>query len=138
MSLLQKFKTNSYYVGGRHYSGTNNIRGYITSKGTNLLKGNCVKCKRNKSMTVSDATTEAEGLKDFKSVGKASVNFGKKVANNPVRALEKASKRGSAAASRKPRAALSATPDLIKFAITGEGIKVVQKGRGLYLGTKKR
>ena len=88
-------------------------------------------------MTVSDATIEAEGLKDFfKSIGRATVNFGKKVANNPVRALEKASKIGSAAASRSPRAALS-TPDLIKFATTGEGIKVVQKERGLYLGTKK-
>ena len=67
-------------------------------------------------MTVSDATIEAEGLKDFfKSVGRATVNFEKKVANNPVKALEIASKIGSAAASRNPRAALSATPDLIKF-----------------------
>ena len=90
-------------------------------------------------MTVSDATIEAEGLKDFfKSVGKATVNFGKKVANNAVRALEIASKIGSAAASRNPKAALAATLDLIKFATTGEGIKVVQKGRGFYLGTKKR
>ena len=90
-------------------------------------------------MTVSDATIAAEGLKDFfKSVGKATVNFGKKVANNPVRALEIASKIGSAPASRKPRAALSATPDLMKFATTSEGINVVQKGRGLYLCTKKR
>ena len=90
-------------------------------------------------MTVSDATIEDEGLKDFfKSVGKATVNFGTKVANNPVRALDIASKIGSAAASRNPRAALSATPDLIKFATTGEGIKVVQKVRGLHLGAKKR
>ena len=139
MGLLQKFKTNSYCVGGRHYSGSNNIRGFITSKGTKMLKGNCVKCKRKKSMTVSDATIEAEGLKDFfKSVGRATVNFGKKVANNPVRALKIASKIGGAAASRNPRAALSATHDLIKFATTGEGIKVVQKARGLYLGIKKR
>ena len=139
MSLLNKFKTNSYCVGGRNYSVTNNVRGFITSKGTKMLKGNCVKCKRNKSMTVSDATIEAQGLKDFfKSVGRATVNFGKKIANNPVRALEIATKIGSAAASRNPRAALSATSDLIKFATTGEGIKVVQKGRGLYLGTKKR
>ena len=138
MSLLQKFKTNSYCVGGRHYSGTNNIRGFITSKSTKMLKGNCVKCKRSKSMTVSDATIESDGLKNFfKCVGRATVNFGQKVANNPVRALEIASKTGSAVASRNPRAALSATPDLIKFATTGEGIKVVQKGRGLYLGTKK-
>ena len=138
LSLLQKFKTNSHCVGGRHYSGTNNIRGVVSTKGTKKLKVNCTKCKKNKSMTVSDATIEAEGLKDFfKSVVRATVNFGKKVANNPVRALEIASKIGSAASSRKPRAALSATPDSIKFATTGEGIKVVQKGRGLYLGTKK-
>ena len=54
MSLLQKFKTNSYCVGGRHYIDTNNIRGFITSKGTKMLNCNCVKCERNKSMTVSD------------------------------------------------------------------------------------
>ena len=139
MSHLNKFKTNSYCVGGRHYSGTNNIRGFVSTKGTEMLKGNCVKCRRNKSMTVSDVTKEAEGLKDFfKIVGKATVNFGKKIANNPVTALEIASKIGSAAASRNPRAALSVTPELIKIATTDEGIKVVQKRRCLYLGTKKR
>ena len=38
-------------------------------------------------MTFSDATIEAEGLKDFfKSVCKATVNFGKIVAINQVRA----------------------------------------------------
>ena len=139
MTNFNKCKTNSCCVGGRHYSGTNNIRGVVAAKGTKMLKGNCVKCTRNKSITVSDATIEAEGLKDFfKNVGRSTVNFGKKVASNPVRALEIASKIGIAAASRSPRAALSATPNLIKFATTGEGIKVVQKGRGLYLGTKKR
>ena len=128
MSLLNKFKTNSYCVGGRHYIGTNNISGAITSKGTKMLRGSRTKCRRNKSMTVYDATTEAEGLKDFfKSFGRATVNFGKKIANNPVRALEIASKIGSAAASRNPRAALSATTGLIKFATTSEGIKVVKK-----------
>ena len=139
MSLLNKVKTNSYCVGGRHYSDTNNISGLLLLKGTKMLGASCTKCRRKKSMTVSDATIEAEGLKDFfKSVGKATVNFGKKVANNPVRALEIASKIGSAIASRNPRAALSATPDLIKFATTGEGTQVVQKRRGLYLGKNKR
>ena len=139
MSLLNKFKTNSFCVGGRHYSGTNNISGAITSKGTKMLRVSCTKCGRNKSITVSDATIEAEGLKDFfKSVSRATVNFGKKVANNPVRTLEIASKIRSAAASINPRAALSATPDLNKFATTGEGIKVVQKERCLHSSTKKR
>ena len=128
MSLLNKFKAKSNCVGVRHYSGTKNISGAISSKGSKMLRGSCAKCRRNKSMTVSDATIEAEGLKDFfKSVGKAMVNFGEKVATNPVKAIEIASKIGSAAASRNPRAALSATPDLIKFATTVEGIKVVQK-----------
>ena len=103
MSNFNKFKTNSYCVGGRHYSGTDNVRWVVSAKGTKMLKGFCATCRRNKSMTVSDATMEAEGLKDlFKSV-----------------------------------AALAATPDLSKFATTGEGVKVVQKGRGLYLDTKK-
>ena len=76
-------------------------------------------------MTVSDATIAAEGLKDFfESVGRAMVN------SNPVGALERASKIGSAAASRNLRAALSAKPDLIKFATTDEGIIVVQKIEG--------
>ena len=39
MSLLQKLKINSNCVGDRHYSGTNNIRGFITSKGTKMLRG---------------------------------------------------------------------------------------------------
>ena len=32
MSLLNKFKTNSYCDCGRHYIGTNNISGAVTSK----------------------------------------------------------------------------------------------------------
>ena len=38
MSLLNKFKTNSYCVAGRHYGGTVNIKGAITSKGNKMLK----------------------------------------------------------------------------------------------------
>ena len=80
MSLLNKFKTNSYCVGVRHYSGTIIIRGVVSAKGTKMLRGNFVKCRRNKLMTVSDATIEAEGLKDFfKSVGKATVNMERKL-----------------------------------------------------------
>ena len=139
ISLLKKFKTDSYCVGGRHYSGTIDKRGYVSTKGTKMLKDNCVNCKRNNSMSISDATIEAEGLKDcFKSVDRATVNFGNKVSNNPVRALEKVIKIGSAAACRNPKATLAATPDLMKFATISEGIKVVQKGRVLYLVTKKR
>ena len=77
-----------------------------------MLKGNCSTCRRDRSMIVSDATTEAEGLKAFfKSVGRATVNFGKKVvANNPVKEIEIASEIGSAAATRNASVALAATP----------------------------
>ena len=98
-----KFKTNSWCVGGRHYSGTNDIKGDITQNknGTpiKLLKGICTKCNRNKSMTVSDKTIEAEGLKDFfKHLGKAAKSVGKKVLANQGRALEIGAQLGAAAA----------------------------------------
>ena len=48
MNLLNKFNTNSYWVGGRHYSGTNNISRAITSKGTKILRGSCTKRRWNK------------------------------------------------------------------------------------------
>ena len=66
MSSFNKFKTNSYCIGGRHYSGINNVRGVVSAKGTKMLKRSCAMCRRNKSMTVSDATIKAEGLKDLK------------------------------------------------------------------------
>ena len=45
----QKFKTNSYCVGGKHYSRTKNITGEITvnkktGKQNKLLVGKCVIC----------------------------------------------------------------------------------------------
>ena len=101
MSNFNKFKTNSYCVVCKHYSGTNNIQGVVTAKGTKIRRGSCAMCRSNKSMTINDATVDAEGLKDFiKSVGKATVKFGWKVANDPIRALDIASKIGNAAASK--------------------------------------
>ena len=91
---FDRFKTNSYCVGGKHYSATTNINGdYSHNKKTGvplkLLRGKCTKCNRNKSMIVSDQTIQAEGLGDFfKGLGKAAKNVGKKILNNPGRALE--------------------------------------------------
>ena len=70
---FNKFKNNSYCVGGKHYSATTNIRGDITqNKKTGatvkLLRGTCSSCKRNKSLIVSDQTIQAEGLGDFSEV----------------------------------------------------------------------
>ena len=67
---FNKFKNNSYCVGGKHYSATTNIRGDITqNKKTGapvkLLRSTCSTCKRNKSLIVSDQTIQAEGLGDF-------------------------------------------------------------------------
>ena len=84
----QKFKTNSYCVGGKHYSGTKNITGEITvnkktGKEVKLLVGKCSICNRKKSMIVSDNVIQAEGLGDFfKNLGKKGLNVSKKMAKN--------------------------------------------------------
>ena len=128
---FNKFKNNSYCVGGKHYSATINIRGNITqNKKTGmpvkLLRGTCSSCKRNKSLIVSDQTIQAEGLGDFfRGIGKAAKSVGKKILNNPGRALELAANIGTAAASKNPKLIAATAPDIIKF---------VHQGKGLYLG----
>ena len=81
---FQNFKTNSYCVGGRHRSATENIVGDIsinkkTGKEVELLVGKCVICDRKKTMIVYDNVIQAEGLGDFfKNLGKKGLNVSKK------------------------------------------------------------
>ena len=129
---FQKFKTNSYCVGHKGYSGTKNIAGEITvnketGKQIKLLVGKCVICDRKKSMIVSDNTIQAEGLGDFfKNLGKISAKAGKKIAknvlSNPGRALDLTAKIATAAATKSPKAALSTLPEVINFHHTGKGL----------------
>ena len=81
-------------------------------------------------MTVSDNTIQAEGLGSFfKNLGRISAKAGKKLATNilknPGRALEIGANVATAAATRNPKAALWALPEVINF---------YYKGRGVYLG----
>ena len=128
---FNKFKNNSYCVGGKHYSTTINIRGDITqNKKTGapvkLLGGTCSSCKRNKPLIVSEQTIQAEGLGNFfKHLGSAAKNVGKKILNIPGRALELAANIGTAAADKNPRMIAATAPDIMKF---------VHQGKGLYLG----
>ena len=95
---FQKFKTNSYCVGGKHRSSTKNITGEITmnkktGKEIKLLVGKCVVCDREKSMIVSDNTIQAEGLGDFfKNLGKKGLNVSKKMAKNVLKKTRKSSR----------------------------------------------
>ena len=81
---FQKFQTNSYCVGQKHYSGTKNIIGEITlnkktGREIKLLFGQCSICNRKKSMIVSDNTIQAEGLGDFfKNLGKKDLTYQKR------------------------------------------------------------
>ena len=128
----QKFKTDSYCVGGRHRSATKDIVGEIrnnkkTGKEFKLLVGQCMVCNRKKSMIVSDNVIQAEGLGDFfKNLGKKGLNVSKKMAknvlNNPGRALDLTAKIATAAASRNSKQALSTLPELITFYNTGKGL----------------
>ena len=75
---FNKFKTDSYCVGGRHKCGTKNIVGEITinkktGKEVKSLVGKCMICDRRKTMIVSDNVIQAEGLGDFfENLGKIS------------------------------------------------------------------
>ena len=132
---FNKFKTDSYCVGGRHRSATKNIVGDITiikktGKEIKLLVGKCVICNRKKTMIVSDNVIQAEGLGDFfKNLGKVSSKAAKKLAKNalknPSRFLEFGADIATAAATKSPKAAISTSPEVIKFH---------HEGRGLYLG----
>ena len=129
---FQKFKTNSYCVGQKHYSGTKNIIGEITlnkktGREIKLLVGQCSICNRKKSMIVSDNTIQAEGLGDFfKNLGKKGLNVSKKMAKNvlknPTRALDITANIATAAASRDPKNVMSTLPELITFYNTGAGL----------------
>ena len=129
---FQKYKTNSYCVGQKHYSGTKNIIGELTlnkktGREIKLLVGQCSICNRKKSMIVSNNTIQAEGLGSFfKNLGRISAKAGKKLATNvlknPGRALEVTSNIATAAATKNPKAALSSLPEVINFYHTGKGL----------------
>ena len=129
---FQKFKTNSYCLGQRYYSGTKNITGEIaynkkTGEEIKILVGKCVICDKRKSMIVSDNTIQAEGLGDFfKNLGKVSSKAAKKLATNalknPSRFLEIGANVATAAVSKNPKAALSTLPEVINFYHTGKGL----------------
>ena len=129
---FQKFKSDSYCVGGRHKSGTKNILGEITynkksGKEIKLLVGKCVICDKRKSMIVSDNLIQAEGLGDFfKNLGKFSSRAAKILATsalqNPARFLQSGANIATATASRNPKAALSTLPEVINFYHTGKGL----------------
>ena len=77
--IFNKFKTDSYCVGGRPRSATVKIYDDVTSKGSKVLIGYCSVCNRKKSMTFSDDTIKAVGLGDFfKNLGKKRLNVSKR------------------------------------------------------------
>ena len=130
--IFQKFKTVSYYVGGRHQSATTNIVGDIqfnrkTGKEIKLIVGRCSLCDRKQSRTVSDNILTAERSGDsFRFLGKNGLNVTKKMAKNisknPGRALEIGANVGSAFATTSPKAVLSSLPEVINFYHTGKGL----------------
>ena len=71
----------------------------------------------------------------FKHLGKAAKNVGKKIFNNPDRALEIAAIIGTAAASKNPKLIAATAPDVIKFVHQGKGLYKPEGSRAkvLYL-----
>ena len=58
----------------------------------------------------------------FKHFGKAAKNVGKKILNNPARALEIAANIGTAAASKNPKLIAATVPEVIKHVDQGKGL----------------
>ena len=78
-------------------------------------------------MIVSDNTIQAEGLGDFfkklgKVSGKAAKNLATNALKNPSRFVEIGANVAAATATKNPKAALSALPEVIKFYHTGKGL----------------
>ena len=124
---FQKFKTNSYCVGGRHRSATKNIYGEITSKCSKELIGYCSIRNRKKSTTLFDNTIQAESLGDFfKNLGKKGLKVSKKIAKNVLRnpglALDLTAEIATAAVFKNSKQILSTLPELITFYNTGKGL----------------
>ena len=124
---FQKFKSDSYCVGGRHRSATTNFYGNITSKGSKVLIGYCSICIIENSKTVSDNTIQAERLGSFfKTLGKISAKSGNQLVTNvlksPARALEIGANVATAAASGNPKAASSTLPEVVKNYHEGQGL----------------
>ena len=94
-SAFGKLKKISNCVGGKHYSATTNIRGDLkvnkkTGLPVKLLRGTCTTCKEIRVSLYQ--TINGAGLGDFfkfscKATAKAAKNIGKKILNNPGRAL---------------------------------------------------
>ena len=107
---LQTFKTISYCVGHKHYSGTKNINGKITynkqtGKDFDLNVGQCSICGRKKYMIFSDNTIQAKGFSNLcNNLGKKGFIVSKKLANNvlnnPGRVFDLTANIATAAASR--------------------------------------
>ena len=127
---FQKFKSDSYCVGGRHRSATKNIYGDIISKASKVLFVYCSICNGKESMTVSDNTIQAERLGSFfknlrRQSAKANIKLATNVLKHPVRALDIGADVATAVASRNPKNILSTQPEIINF---------FRKGWGVYLG----
>ena len=105
---FNKFKSDSYCVGGRQRSATVKIYGDVTSKGNKVLIGYCSTCNRKKSITVSVDTIKVESQCDFfRNLGKKGLNVSKKMAKNvlrnPGRALDLTAKIATAAVSKNSK-----------------------------------
>ena len=128
---FQKFKEDSYCVGGRHWTATKDIYGDITSEGSEKLIDYCSSCNLRKSLTVSDNTILEKCLGGFfKNLGIRGLIVPKKMAKNvlknPGRALDLGANVDSAVASRNPKAALSTLTEVFN---------IYRTASGSYLGT---
>lgn len=113
----------TYCVKEKKKTGTVNITPHIASNNRKYIKGKCTSCGINKTCFVSDKEIQANGLGDiFKKVKPVVRDIGKKILNNPQRALELGIQIGQAGVTKNPVAMAALMPQVAKFAKTGKGL----------------
>ena len=124
----EKIETNSFCVGGIHYSGNLSTDWDVTKTGRKTLVGSCNKCNK-KSFAVSHDTVKAEGLVHLLgNLGKISAKSADKVIKkmkHPGGAIKIWAKIGGAAASQSLKAALSTIADVINIYHSGNSLYLI-------------
>ena len=125
LMFQQKFKIDSYCMGGSIYPSTVSFEGYITNRGKNFYLVNVLNVKETSEKMLVIIQQRLKSLGKFcRNLGKFAVKAGTSLATNVMKftggALEIGAKTGGGMVTGNPKAALSAMPEVLKVYLSVE------------------